>query len=113
MRAGRLDYILRFPIPNEGDRLEIFQVHTREKPLGSDVDLRELARLTEGMVGSEIASVCRSAAMIAIAEAIREAEKKVSMKLLINAHHFKSAIRQLKEKEESSHAESGDEKAGL
>jgi transitional endoplasmic reticulum ATPase len=113
MRAGRLDYILRFPIPNEEDRLEIFQVHTREKPLGSDVDLRELAQLTEGMVGSEIASVCRSAAMIAIAEAIRETEKKVPMKLLISAHHFQSAIRQVKEKEESSHAESSDEKAGL
>ncbi len=33
MRAGRLDYILRFPIPDEKDRLEIFQVNTREKPL--------------------------------------------------------------------------------
>jgi len=102
MRAGRLDYVLRFPIPDQKDRLEIFQVHTREKPLGSDVDLGELAELTEGMVGSEIASVCRSAAMIAIAEAIHGAEKKVPGKLLIGSPHFKSAIRQAKEKEESS-----------
>jgi transitional endoplasmic reticulum ATPase len=102
MRAGRLDYVLRFPIPDEEDRLEIFQVHTREKPLGNDVDLRELARLTEGMVGSQIASVCRSAAMIAIAEAIHGTEKKSPVKLLIGSTHFKSAIRQVKEKEESS-----------
>jgi len=102
MRAGRLDYILKFPIPPEEDRLEIFQVHTREKPLGGDVDLRELAQLTEGMVGSEIASVCRGAAMIAIAEAIRGEEKRGPVKLLIGSAHFKSAIRQVKQKEESS-----------
>ncbi|HUL36650.1 MAG TPA: CDC48 family AAA ATPase [Thermodesulfobacteriota bacterium] len=102
MRAGRLDYVLRFPIPDEEDRFEIFQVHTREKPLGSDVDLRELAQLTEGMVGSQIASVCRSAAMIAIAETIRGAEKEVPGKLLICSSHFKSALGQVKEKEESS-----------
>ena len=33
-RAGRLDYILRFPLPDEKDRLEIFQVHTAGKALG-------------------------------------------------------------------------------
>ena len=102
MRAGRLDYVLRFPIPNEEDRLEIFQVHTKEKPLGSDVDLRELAQLTEGMVGSEIASICRSAAMVAIAETIHGAEKRSPVKLMIGSTHFKSAIGQVKEKEGSS-----------
>ncbi|HMK52392.1 MAG TPA: AAA family ATPase, partial [Thermodesulfobacteriota bacterium] len=102
MRAGRLDYVLRFPIPDEEDRFEIFQVHTREKPLRSDVDLRELAQLTEGMAGSQIASICRSAAMIAIAETIRGAEKEVPGKLLICSSHFKSALGQVKEKEESS-----------
>jgi transitional endoplasmic reticulum ATPase len=101
MRAGRLDYILRFPIPHEEDRLEIFQVHTREKPLGSDVDLRELARSTEGMVGSQIASICRSAALMAIAEAIHGAEKKGPVKLLIGSNHFRAAIRQAQEKEGS------------
>ena len=102
MRAGRLDYVLRFPIPDEEDRFEIFQVHTREKPLRSDVDLRELAQLTEGMAGSQIASICRSAAMIAIAETIRGAEKEVPGKLLICSSHFKSALGQVTEKEESS-----------
>jgi transitional endoplasmic reticulum ATPase len=102
MRAGRLDYILRFPIPNEEERLEIFKVHAGGKPLGHDVDLRELAQLTEGMVGSQIASICRSAAMIAIAETIRGTEKKVPVKLLIGSAHFKSAIGQVMQKEESS-----------
>jgi len=46
MRTGRLDYILKFSMPDVKDRLEIFQVHTREKPLGSDEDLRDLAKST-------------------------------------------------------------------
>ncbi len=91
-RAGRLDYVLQFPIPDERDRLEIFQVHTREKPLANDVDLSELAKLTEGMVGSQIAFICRSATMTAIAELINSPEKRPSAELLISARHFKEAI---------------------
>lgn len=102
MRAGRLDYILQFSVPDEKDRLEIFQVHTKEKPLGGDVDLVELARLTEGMVGSQIASICRSAAMMAIAETIHRPEKKSSTKLLIVSGHFRAAIEQVQGKEGSS-----------
>ncbi len=92
-RTGRLDYILKFSVPDEKDRLEIFQVHTREKPLGSDVDLVELAKSTEGMVGSQIASICRNAALMAITEMIHLPEKKSSSRLLIRSTHFKEAIR--------------------
>jgi transitional endoplasmic reticulum ATPase len=92
MRAGRLDYVLPFPIPDERDRLEIFQVNTKEKPLAKDVDLSELAKLTEGMVGSQIAFICRSAAMTAIAELINSPEKRPAAELLISARHFKEAI---------------------
>jgi transitional endoplasmic reticulum ATPase len=102
MRAGRLDTVLRFPAPDEQDRLEIFEVHTKEKPLENDVDLKELARMTEGMTGSQIASICRSATMMAIGEAIHKPEKNPSMKLRIGSIHFKAAIRQAQEKEDSS-----------
>ena len=101
MRAGRLDTILRFPTPDEQDRLEIFEVHTREKPLRSDVDLRELVQLTGGMTGSQIASICRSATMTAIGEAIHQPEKNPSMKLRIGSDHFRTAIRQAQGKEDS------------
>jgi transitional endoplasmic reticulum ATPase len=92
MRTGRLDYIFKFSVPDEKDRLEIFQVHTREKPLGSDVDLVELAKATEGMVGSQIASICRNAAMMAVKEMIGLPEKKSASRLLIRSTHFKEAI---------------------
>jgi transitional endoplasmic reticulum ATPase len=99
MRTGRLDYILKFSIPDEKDRLEIFQVHTREKPLGSDVDLVELAKSTEGMVGSQIASICRNAALMAVKEMIHLPQKESSSSLLIRSTHFKEAIRSIRTSE--------------
>jgi transitional endoplasmic reticulum ATPase len=102
MRTGRLDYVLLFSIPDEKDRLEIFQVHTRERPLASDVDLTELAGLTEGMAGSQIASICRSATMMAISESIQASAKKPSPGLSIVARHFREAIESVQKKEKTS-----------
>jgi len=101
VRTGRLDYVLQFPIPDEADRREIFQVHCQEKPLAGDVDFAELARLTEGMVGSQIASICRSATMMAISEAIHDLEEKPSLKLLIHARHFQETLRSGEREERS------------
>jgi transitional endoplasmic reticulum ATPase len=99
LRAGRLDYVLRFPIPDEKERLEIFQVHTRERPLGSDVDLMGLAKSTEGMVGSQIALICRSATMKAIAELINAPEKSRPKELRVAASHFNAALKEVQGKE--------------
>jgi transitional endoplasmic reticulum ATPase len=92
MRTGRLDYILRFPLPDERDRLEILQVHTRGKPLGNEVSLEQLAKATEGMAGSQIASVCRNAAMMAITEMIQAPGSKAASGLSISPAHFAEAI---------------------
>ncbi|MEK6621894.1 MAG: CDC48 family AAA ATPase, partial [Planctomycetota bacterium] len=40
LRAGRFDYLIEIPIPDENGRLMIFQVHTRDKPLEKGVDLK-------------------------------------------------------------------------
>jgi transitional endoplasmic reticulum ATPase len=92
IRTGRLDYILRFPLPDEKDRLEILQVHTRGKPLGKEVNLEQLAKATEGMSGSQIASVCRNAAMMAITEMIQAAGNRAASGLSISPAHFDEAI---------------------
>ncbi len=99
VRTGRLDYILKFSVPDEKDRLEILQVHTREKPLADDVDLAELAKTTEGMVGSQIASMCRNAALMAVKEMIELPEKKRFARLLIRSTHFKESIRSIRTSE--------------
>jgi transitional endoplasmic reticulum ATPase len=101
MRAGRLDYVLGFPKPDRASRLEMFRVHTKERPLSGDVDLEELAGSTEGMVGSHIAFVCRSAAMFAISERIKD-PRKGEDKLSIEMRHFRAALKQVKEREGSS-----------
>jgi transitional endoplasmic reticulum ATPase len=66
LRPGRFDYIIEIPEPNEQDRGEIFAVHLRKKPLGSGIDINDLAAGTEGISGAEIASVCNKAALRAI-----------------------------------------------
>ena len=100
MRAGRLDYVLRFPLPDRESRLEMFRVHTRERPLSQDVDLSELAASTQGLAGSHISFICRSAAMLAITERIKGAIKDPRM-LSIEMRHFTEAIRRVKERGDS------------
>ncbi|MFH2074730.1 MAG: AAA family ATPase, partial [Pseudomonadota bacterium] len=99
MRPGRLDYILKFNVPDEKERLEIFRINTRGRPLRSDVDLEELAGLTEGMVGSHIAFICKRAVTLAIAKLINQQQEKTSGKLLVSAAHFKAALKELRESE--------------
>ncbi|AEC51355.1 cell division protein CDC48 [Pyrococcus sp. NA2] len=72
LRPGRFDRLILVPAPDERARFEIFKVHTRNMPLGEDVDLRELARRTEGYTGADIAAVCREAAMIAMRKALEK-----------------------------------------
>lgn len=66
LRAGRFDFHLELPAPDQAARVEIFKVHTKGKPVAQDVDFEELARDTQGLVGADIEDVCRKAAMLAI-----------------------------------------------
>ena len=94
LRAGRFDFLLRLPIPDEKARVEIFKVHTREKPLANDVDIEALAQATEGLVGSDIESICREASMLAIRECIEAQKGKEGgdySHFEIKAHHFAEA----------------------
>jgi len=91
LRAGRFDFQLELPIPDEKTRLEIFKVHTRDKPLADDVNLESLAKITEDMVGSDIEAVSKRASMLAIREFVNQEEKDLT-KFKINAQHFVGAL---------------------
>ena len=91
LRAGRFDFQLELPIPDEKTRLEIFKVHTKGKSLADDVDLQSLAKVTEGMVGSDIEAASRRASMLAIREFINQEEKDLT-KFKISARHFSRAL---------------------
>ena len=87
LRPGRFDRLIYVPPPDEKARLEIFKVHTRNMPLAEDVDLKELARKTEGYTGADIAAVCREAAMIALREEFKV--RPIKMK------HFLEALKKV------------------
>jgi len=67
LRPGRFDRIVMAPTPDEAGREQIFKIHTKNMPRG-DVDIKELAKKTEGYVGADIESVCREAAILALRE---------------------------------------------
>jgi transitional endoplasmic reticulum ATPase len=93
-RSGRLDYVLEFPLPSHEDRVDIFRVHTKGRPLAPGIDLADLAVLTEGLSGSDIAAVCRSAAMMAISRCIGDGRQpKRAGGVLITMDLFKAAIK--------------------
>ncbi|MFB6217872.1 MAG: AAA family ATPase, partial [Halobacteriaceae archaeon] len=66
LRSGRFDRLVMVGQPDEEGREEILEIHTEETPLTADVSLRELAEITDGYVGSDLANVAREAAMEAL-----------------------------------------------
>ncbi len=95
LRPGRFDRILEVPAPDKEARKHIFQIHTRKKPLESDVNLDKLVEMTEGMTGADIAALVNAAAMSAIKEHVRQ---KSGSKLRISMIHFETALNKIKKK---------------
>jgi len=96
LRAGRFDFLLELPVPDEETRVEILKVHTRGKPLTSDVDLKALAAGMEGLVGADIESICRKASLVAIREFIENKGQDYS-DFRISGRHFKEALGEVKD----------------
>jgi transitional endoplasmic reticulum ATPase len=65
-RPGRFDREIVVGVPDERGRREIMGIHTRGMPLGDKVDLGELARMTYGFVGADLAALAREAAIEAV-----------------------------------------------
>jgi len=65
-RPGRFDRELEIGVPNKEGRLNILKIHTRNMPLAKDVNLKDLAAITHGFVGADVASLCKEAAMIVL-----------------------------------------------
>jgi transitional endoplasmic reticulum ATPase len=95
LRPGRFDRILEVPAPDREARKHIIQIHTKKKPLESDVNLDKLVEMTEGMTGADIAALVNAAAMSAIKEHVRQ---KSGSKLRISMKHFETALNKVKKK---------------
>jgi transitional endoplasmic reticulum ATPase len=62
-RPGRFDREVNLHAPDMQGRTEILRIHSRDMPLAHDVELAELARITPGFVGADLAALCRESAM--------------------------------------------------
>ncbi|KNA18724.1 hypothetical protein SOVF_068170 [Spinacia oleracea] len=63
VRPGRFDRKIHIPKPSLQGRIEILQVHARQKALAEDVDYMAVASMTDGMVGAELANIIEVAAL--------------------------------------------------
>ncbi|MDD1758589.1 MAG: CDC48 family AAA ATPase, partial [Methanotrichaceae archaeon] len=85
LRSGRFDRLIMIGPPDKLGRQEILKIKTAKIPNSMDVNLEELAELTEGYVGSDLDALCREAVMLAMRDNLsqvemnhyREASKKI------------------------------------
>ncbi len=88
LRPGRFDRIILVDVPDSISRRKILEVHIRNTPLGSDVNIGEIVKMTEGFVGADIEALVREAAMNALR---RDMESK-----LVTKEDFDEAFNRVK-----------------
>ncbi len=66
LRPGRFDRQIIVPLPEFEERLAILKVHSRDKRMGTDVDLDTMAKATPGMSGADLANLVNEAALFAV-----------------------------------------------
>ena len=77
LRPGRFDRIIKVPNPDEKGRQHIFEIHTKKKPLASDVKIPEIVKITDDFSGAEIAAVANRAAIAALKRYVSSKSKNV------------------------------------
>jgi transitional endoplasmic reticulum ATPase len=82
LRPGRIDLAIHLSMPNAEERLEILEIHTRTTPLADDVCLPDLAAATQGLVGADLAALCRYAVMQAVRGSVRDAHHQAESRAL-------------------------------
>ncbi|MCE8423942.1 MAG: AAA family ATPase, partial [Candidatus Methanoperedens sp.] len=92
LRAGRFDILMGVPLPGKAELMAIFKVHTREKPLSTEIDQGALIKQMIGFTGADIASICREAAVMAIEEYINNKGDFEKPDFIITQEHFQKAI---------------------
>lgn len=97
LRPGRLDKILYVGLPEESDRVDILKALTKNgsKPsLADDVKFEEIATLTNGYTGADLAGLVHQASLQTLKESIDIESDDDDLK--VNRNHFLDAIRGLK-----------------
>ena len=115
LRPGRFDRQVYVGLPDVKGREQILRVHTRNKPLAPDVELKTIARSTAGFSGADLENLVNEAALLAARQGkkaisekeIEEASVKVMMGPEKKSHVVTDAERRLTAYHETGHAITG------
>ena len=110
LRPGRFDRKIGVGRPDVKGREEILRVHAKNKPLGEDVDLHQIAQTTAGFTGADLENLLNESAILAAKESrgymIQEDIRKAFIKVGIGAEK-KSRVISEKEKRVTAYHEAG------
>ena len=110
LRPGRFDRKISVQSPDVGGREEILKVHAKNKPLGDDVDLKQIAQTTAGFTGADLENLLNESAIQAArcnrSYILQDDIKKSFIKVGIGAEK-KSRIISEKEKKITAYHEAG------
>ncbi len=110
LRPGRFDRRITVMRPDIKGREEILKVHARNKPLDSTVDLKEIAKITPGFTGADLANLLNEAALLAARKSAKtilyEDISEAVFKIMIGPEK-KSRIISEKERRLTAYHESG------
>ena len=112
LRPGRFDRQITIAVPDARGREEILKIHSANKPLGDDINLKDIATDTAGFTGAELANVLNEAAIIAttrhhekiVMDDLEEAVKKVTVGLQKNSRIISDKDKKLTAYHEAGHA---------
>jgi len=110
LRPGRFDRKIVLDPPDVHDREEILRIHSKDKPLGKNIDFKETAERTPGFSGADLANVANEAALLAARQNKTQVDQKEFLeaieKVLLGPER-KSHILSKKEKEIAAYHEAG------
>ena len=112
LRPGRFDRQITVNRPDAHGREEILKVHSRNKPRGPDVDLKEIAKDTIGFTGADLENLLNEAALLAVRrkkkaltmDEISDATSRVEMGTEKKSHKYSEKAKKLTAYHEAGHA---------
>ncbi|NHJ33234.1 MAG: CDC48 family AAA ATPase [Asgard group archaeon] len=109
LRPGRTDRFISIDVPNLKARKEILKIHTRDMSLATDVKIDELAKITEGYTGADIAAAIKEAGMLAVRKFIGKSTSREEILEKLKTKSFKVTQKLLLESLEKIHKGSSED----
>jgi len=101
-RFGRFDREIMIGVPDKEGRREVLQIHTRNMPLEKNLKIEEIAAMTHGFVGADLAALTKEAAMGVLRRSLQkidlekdEIPEDVLEKLIVKRSDFMEALKNI------------------